>query len=134
MNNKFVSTNDQESNDPMKQQEIEAHPMGPEQPRAERESQPEVTTPTIDVTNPCWKGTQSLAALYLDAVERFGYQALGLHEQTSQFPQLTPWVSLLKSQREFLWRYFNGSVQIARRWWQLEPTQAEAEKERSATI
>src|SRR5262249_31480078 len=108
--------------------------MGPDQSSTERESQPETTTATIDSTNPCWKGTQSLAALYLDATEHFGYQALGLHEQASQLPQLTPWASLLKSQREFFWRYFDGSMRIARIWWQLEPTETEAEKTGSSTI
>lgn len=129
VNNELLPTNEQESSDPMKQQGREAQSMDPEQPGAERESQSEGIKATIDATNLCWKGTQSLAALYLEAAERFGYEALGLHEQTAKWFTATPWAALLKSQREFLWRYLNGSVQIARTWWQLEPTQTGAGKE-----
>ena len=133
MTNELLMTNGQEGSNPMKQPAMEEQRMGTEQPHAEREGQTEVARVAVEVNNLYWKGAQSLAAVYINAAERFGSQALELHNQASQWGNSTPWASLLKSQQELIRRWLDGSAHIARTWWQLELAQTEAEKVGSTT-
>ena len=99
-----------------------------EQSRTEHEDRSEETWFTVEAIRPCWKGTQSLVALYVDAAKRFGHQALEFQEQASQWAKSTPWAPLFKSQHDLIRRWFDGSVNIARALWQLEAEKIGTEK------
>ena len=87
---------------------------------AEKETQFPFPRFVSELSTPWYGAAKALTAWYIDTNEQMAKRALDFQEKATSWAKDTPWAPFFTAQHNLGRQFVEGSVNIARRLWQIE--------------